>query len=144
MEIVQKSPFQVVGMKITCAGDQLGKKMPAMWKRFKPRADEIPNRLGESMLNICLEKVGDTFTQMICVPVSNLSQIPDGMEGATIPEQRYVRERHTGPEKEIHKTFGAMIEWVQANGLELDPLDFKIDITPADPSLGHDLYIKVQ
>lgn len=143
MEIVQKPSFQVIGLKITCSGDQLGAEMPKVWKRFVTRADDIPNRLGESMVDICLSKVGDTVIQLVGAPVSDLSDVPDEMEGVTIPAQSYVRERHNGPEEDIYQTFGKMIEWAEASGLQLDPLDFKIDIAPADPSKGHDLYIKV-
>ncbi|HYK74533.1 MAG TPA: GyrI-like domain-containing protein [Pseudoneobacillus sp.] len=144
MQIVKKEAFNVVGKKVVAPWQQLGTEMPKAWQEVMARRDEINHRTSPYILDICLQLVNGEFTQLVCVEVSDFVDIPNGFEGAHIPEQQYIYTKHTGSVMEIAETFGAMIQWAKDNHLTIDPLDFKIQYTHENsPEEGYDLYFKI-
>ncbi|WP_442598368.1 GyrI-like domain-containing protein [Neobacillus sp. D3-1R] len=144
MQIVKKEAFNVVGKKVIAHWQELGVEMPKAWKEVIERKAEVKNRISPNILDICLQLVNEEFTQLVCVEVSDLSEIPEGFEGVHIPEQQYLYTKHTGSVMEIAQTFGAMIQWAKDNHLTIDPLDFKIQYTHENnPEEGYDLYFKI-
>lgn len=142
-ELINKNEFKVIGMKITCDWSKLHTEMPKLWKSFNERIGEIDNIINDCTIDICLQVVENDFTQLICVEVSDLSNIPEGMTGMVIPSQSYAYLKHEGPVEDIWKSFGALQSWIKETGLTIDPLDFKMDYCPKDPVLPHELYEKV-
>jgi predicted transcriptional regulator YdeE len=144
MKIVTKPAFNVVGKKVSCTWEKLGTEMPAAWQEVLQRKSEFENRTSPYILDICLHLRDGVFTQLIGAEVSNLSSIPEGFEGVSIPEQKYIYTKHTGPVMEIAHTYGQMIDWAKENNLTIDPDDFKIQYTPVDiDEEGYDLYFKM-
>ncbi|PLT29588.1 GyrI-like domain-containing protein [Peribacillus deserti] len=144
MDIVMKEEFYVIGKKVTCPWQELGALMPEAWKTVMERKDEIPNRLSPYILDICLHVIDGEFTQLVGVEVSSLEHIPDGLNGAVIPKQKYIYSKHTDSVMDIAGHFGRMIEWAKENCLTIDPFDFKIQYSPEyNEERGYDLYFKL-
>lgn len=142
MEIVTKEGFAVVGMKVACHWQELGKLMPLAFKEMHQRLDEVKNKVNANVLDVCLQVVNEEFTQLVCVETTDIEPTPEGMEGHFIPTQQYVYSKHTGPDYEMPNTFGKMMEWAKENGHTIDPLDFKIQY-PASEDGSYDLYVKI-
>lgn len=143
MKIVEKEAFSAVGLKVIAGWKDLHTKMPEAWQQFKERYTEIPGRKHDILMDISLDKEGDTYTQLIAVEVENPIVIADGMVAISIPEQTYVHDRHKGDLQEIAASFGKIYDWVKKEGLKAG--EFKLDIGYlADGSEEyHDLYVKI-
>ncbi|PLS17359.1 hypothetical protein CVD28_12395 [Bacillus sp. M6-12] len=143
MQIIKKPGFYVVGKKVSCPWEQLGIEMPKAWAEVTRRKHEISNKVSPYTLDICLQLKDGIFTQLVGVEVSKITEVPDGFEGISIPEQNYVHTRHTGTEMEMIHTFENMIKWAKENNHTIDPEDFKIQFAPDDKNGAHELYYKV-
>jgi len=143
MEIVSKVEFKAIGLKITCKEEELGVEMPKLWRLFKERVGEVANRRNLSVIDICLERKDQHYTQFICCEVYNLEKIPEGMEGIIIPQQRYVYFEHEGSEMDIWKSFGAMEKWAVDNGYNIHSSEFKMDFSSSEFNGAHKLYLKI-
>ena len=142
-ELITKNEFKVIGMRIICDWSQLQTEMSKLWKNFIQRVEEIKNRTSDYMIDMCLQVVENDFTQLICVEVSDLSYVPEGMIALTIPSQTYAYLKHEGPTEDIWKSFEELQNWIKERGLIIDPLDFKMDYCQNDPLLPHELYQKI-
>jgi predicted transcriptional regulator YdeE len=106
------------------------------------RRDSWPN--GRYAYDICLEKNGDSYVQLIGAEVTTIDGVPPkGMEALHVPEQMYIHYRHTGTLAEIAGSFARMYEWAVQTGYQVD--DFKIDIgyTVNGKTEPHDLYVRL-
>jgi predicted transcriptional regulator YdeE len=142
-KLITKNEFKVIGLKITCDWSQLHMEMLKLWNDFTLRVGEIKNRTNEYMIDINLQVVQNEFTELICVEVNDLCDIPDGMTGLVIPTQTYAYTQHEAPIEDIWKTFGELQSWIKETGRVIDPLDFKMDYCLNDSSLPHELYQKI-
>lgn len=143
MEIVSKIAFKAIGLKIICKEEELGVEMPKLWRLFKERIEEVSNRSNLNVIDICLERKGQNYTQFICCEVDSIEKVPGGMEGIIIPEQRYVYFEHEGNEVDIWKSFGAMEKWAIDNGYNIHSSEFKMDFSLLEPNGSHRLYLKI-
>jgi predicted transcriptional regulator YdeE len=144
MEIVRLPAFSVIGIRVEADWDGLWKIMPDAWRALYSLCDEIPNRVDDVLMDIALDKRGDTYVQLIGAEVSAVEIVPDGMEAVEIAAQSYVHYRHNGSLPEIATSFGRIYEWAAQNGVHVD--DFKLDIgySPEDETYPHDLYVRVK
>lgn len=140
-QIVSKEAFHVIGMKITCAEEQLYQEMPKLWEKFLERVHEIPQRKSEFVVDICLQHIDNDYTQLVCVEVDNLSVIPEDMVGLSIPKQTYAFVKHTGSEEDIWKSFYILQDWIEEKECLVDPKDFKMDYKSEKGY--HNLYQKI-
>jgi predicted transcriptional regulator YdeE len=143
MEIVRLPAFSVIGIRVEADWDGLWKIMPDAWRALYSLCDEIPNRVDDVLMDIALDKRGDTYVQLIGAEVSAVEIVPDGMEAVEIAAQSYVHYRHNGSLPEIATSFGRIYEWAERSGHRVD--DFKLDIgySPKDEAYPHDLYVRV-
>jgi len=110
---------------------------------FMQRTEEIKNTVNDYLIDICLQKKENEFTQLICVEVSDLNYIPEGMTGMVIPQQTYAHLKHEGYVEDIWKSFLNLRRWIKKTGLTIDPLDFKMDCCIKDTGSTHELFQKV-
>lgn len=143
MEIVEKTAFKVVGIKVTADWEKLHIEMPKAWRRFISKIEDIPQRKTDVMMDISLEKSGHLYTQLICVEVNRYEPTPEGMIGLHIPAQKYIHHQHAGSVYDIAASFGKMYQWAKTNGYRAG--DFKLDMGYlADGSEDtHELHIKI-
>lgn len=143
MEIVTLNVLEVVGIRVKADWKGLHVKMPAAWKEFSKRLDEIPNRKNNVMMDVSLEAAEGIYTQLIGVEISGQGAIPDGMDLINIPRQQYLYHRHEGSLKDIAISFGEMYDWAKGQGVSLG--EFKLDMgyTAEGDENIHDLYIRI-
>ncbi|UOY92414.1 GyrI-like domain-containing protein [Ectobacillus sp. JY-23] len=143
IEIKSLPALYVVGKKVQGNWKRLGTEMPKAWREVMERREEISHRTSPYILDICLHLRHGIFTQLVGVEVERLASIPAGLEGVTIPTQRYISMKYAGPITEIAGAFQDMMEWANKKGYTLDKEDFKIQYTPENEAEGYDLYYKI-
>jgi predicted transcriptional regulator YdeE len=118
--------------------------MPKAWDTLRGRLAEIPNRNDAPLVDICLDRDGEHYVQVVGAEVSSVDTVPEGMVAIEIPTQQYIWYRHTGELQEIADSFGAIYEFSKRNGYLAD--EFKLDIgyTPDSSIQPHDLYVRVK
>lgn len=141
MEIVERDALIVVGLPVRATWQELWVEMPRFWQTFKSRYEEIAHRVGDTFVDVSLEKKADEYVQLICSEVSLTNRIPSDMIAVEIPSQRYIYHRHVGPTKGIATTFGMMYDWARSQGH--DAGEFKLDrgYTSRGDENEHDLFV---
>lgn len=103
-------------------------KTPLLWRTFMPRLGEIKNRLGADRYSAEVYAPGyfknfnpaQPFTKWAAVEVSNLSDIPAGMETLTLQGQ-YAVFLHKGPASQGRHTYDYIfLNWLPTSGYVLD------------------------
>ena len=151
-KIVRKPSFHVVGM----AGSftpSTNSGIPALWARFAPRMDTVPNRIDVHSFGVCVPAntvaAGDTsFTYIAAVEVGRSDALPDGMIALTVAASRYAVFTHAGPITRIADTvkqvWGA---WLPASRhRRLPSPDFEYYDDRFDPATGEgevDIYVPI-
>ena len=144
MEVVHKKSFSVVGFKIETNWTELVEALPRAWDKIFKRASEIKYKIDNQFLSISLKKDGDIYTELICVEVSEIASIPEGMVGLTIPEHTYAYCPHHGSIKNINDTFRELYRWTNQNGYITDyiKIDYGYKQKDKDP-VDHSLFVKL-
>lgn len=143
MEIINKSGFAVIGIKVEAEWEELHTKMPKAWQKVKQRLDEISGRKDDVMMDVSLSEVNGIYKQLIGVEVIMDAEVPDGMTKIVIPPKTYVWYQHEGELSGIAESFGKMYAWAEQQNIETG--SFKIDIgyRKDGSEKTHDLYIRV-
>ncbi|MCX5973179.1 MAG: MerR family transcriptional regulator [Coprothermobacterota bacterium] len=131
-KIVTLDAFQVVGMLYQ--GKNEHEEISRMWQNFMPRMEEIKhftNALGEVSFGICYTpqepiEPGD-FHYIAALPVSELTDIPEGMVGKEIPAQTYAMVEAHGI-GEIGQAYDFIIkQWLPTSGYQaVNAPDFEL------------------
>lgn len=143
MKVVELESFKVVGFKVVSHWSGLSIEIPKAWQQIHQRVSEVKNRTSPYFYDICLQLVGEEFTQLVGCKVSHLDEIPIGMEGYNVPTASYIYAEHTLPDYLMHETFQKMMDWAKEKSLTIDPADFKIQKTPMSGDEGHHLYVRL-
>ncbi|MBU4315736.1 MAG: effector binding domain-containing protein [Proteobacteria bacterium] len=152
-KIITKETFKVIGM--TYYGDNQKNEIQRLWENFLPEEESIKNRIHPDIgYGICypVEDPDNTsaFEYLAAVEVSNLDEIPEGMEGRTIPAQKYAVFLHRGPVDKITETYQTIYAlWQPKSGYELIKApDFECydeRFRPDQPEISElDIYIPIQ
>lgn len=143
MEVIDKSGFAVVGIKVEAEWEELHTKMPKAWQEMKQRLEEISNRKGDIMMDLSLWEEGGTYKQLVGVETTLDTEVPKGMTKIIIPPKKYVWHQHKGELSEVGETFGQMYEWAEQQNVETG--NFKIDVgyRMDGAESTHDLHIGV-
>jgi predicted transcriptional regulator YdeE len=144
MEVVEKPPLFVVGIKVVAAWDYLFTEVPHAWEIFFEKYQNISNRIDNKFMDISINKKDNIYTQLLCVQVQEIDFVPDGMIGMNFPAQKYLVNNFKGQFSSIPASFEKMYNWIENNGYTSD--DFKIDYgyfpNETDP-IEHKLHIRV-
>ncbi|KAA0546911.1 GyrI-like domain-containing protein [Bacillus sp. BGMRC 2118] len=143
LKIVELDSFKVVGIKVVSHWSGLSVEMPKAWQTIHQRVDELKNRTSPYFYDICLQLVGEEFTQLVGCEVRNLDEIPYNMEGYELPAASYIYVHHTLPVEQMYESFEKMYTWAKEHNYTIDPTDFKIQKTPIDGNNGHHLYLRI-
>jgi AraC family transcriptional regulator len=164
--IVHKKGLKVVGMQITTTLKSNADNMDIthLWTRFKPRMDEIPNRINPSVAyGICgnpadeesssCEMTEDTeHAELVCVEVDNFDRMPGDMVGRTLPGRTYAVFTHKGRlfPHHLQQTYDYIYgTWVPRSGYELHGgFDFELYderfTSIDDPGSEFDIYVPIK
>lgn len=123
-QVIQNSEMNVVGISIVMKQHETH-KIRAIWQQFSPRKNEITNLLNNTSIAMQIFSVNengepeDSFNMWACVEVSELSEIPNGMEGFTIPKGEYLKVLHKG--MNAGDTYQKiMSDWLPNSGYVID------------------------
>jgi len=143
MKVIEKKSFLVVGLKVSLKEHQLFVKMPKVYDQFYQMIDEINDRVNAYSIDISLKREKEIYTQLVCVEVSQLNNIPDCLIGMEIPNAKYLYYLHNGNVEGIYQAFVDMYDFALNEKLPLDKDEFKIEIHDKENDAYH-LYIRLE
>ncbi len=123
-ELYSQPGMQLVGLKTCFFGidsekNNLGAKLPDLWRAFLARLGEIEH----SIPGICYGVVQQTTARddeleyHACVEVSRIAAVPAGMASVRVPASRYARFTHQGQPRELDTTVNYVYSsWLARSG----------------------------
>lgn len=93
----QVSPFNIIGISVRTRNsdiEQLTRDMQGLWNKFLSEnlLSQIPNKLNNSIYCVYTDYESDyngNYTAFLGAQVSNLNEIPDGLEGKQVVGGEY-------------------------------------------------------
>jgi AraC family transcriptional regulator len=133
-------------------------KVRELWQGFRPRAHEIADRLSPDFISMTVYPDGfrrAQFTPLTvhqkwaAVEVSDLTNVPEGMESFTIPAGKYAVFHHRGTAMDAAKTYNYIFNsWQPGSGYELDERPyFELlgeKYVPTSPDSEEDIFIPIK
>jgi predicted transcriptional regulator YdeE len=115
VELLEMPEIKLVGLAITSPfASHQPARVEAMKKEFMERKHEIQNVIHRQRYLSPHFTCEVLFTYMICIEVEDVSEIPEGMIGFTVPPHRYAKVKSKGePYQVIH-------DYLKANSMESD------------------------
>lgn len=126
--IKKKEAFTVVGLR--CTTSIKNNKIPALWGTFVPRIEEIDHMSQPgTALGIC-EIVSDfkledfheesEYSELVCVEVSKVENLPEGMVSRVIPGATYAVFTHRGTMAALRATYDYIYGvWLIKSGYQI-------------------------
>ena len=99
-KIINKDSFFVIGYELRTDSARSTEEIPRFWSKVDlGRLDSVPNRTEPKVqLGLCCsDDEKGCFSYLVCTPVRDLSSIPTGMAGRTVPAARYAVFTAKGP-----------------------------------------------
>jgi len=100
-----------------------------LWRRFMPRRREIHARVGSDVISMRVFHRSESepltaatpFDEWAAVEVSNVEEVPEGMEPFLLPGGTYAVFVHRGPASTFAQTAGYIFgDWLPNSDYELD------------------------
>lgn len=143
-------PFYVVGFPASFISplakrSEYMKCIAGIWKEFNRREPEIPHRIEGIKVGL-IEGIAssrhhiheDLMDYLACVPVSAISQVPEGLQSRLIPGGKYAVFQSTGYHEQtqfivdyVYSTWLPQVNHKRTEGVEFTWLDHSIH--PLDP-----------
>ncbi len=142
MEIIKKASFTVVGIKETIKEHELFVKVPKVYERLKQFSGQINHKKNNLIIEICLKKEDNTYTELIGYEVTELNPIDKNLVGMKIPEASYLYFLHKGKKEDIFQAYVDMYDYVIREKLVIDTKEFKMEIHD-EHNLEYHLYLKL-
>ncbi|MDP4086490.1 MAG: GyrI-like domain-containing protein [Bacillota bacterium] len=151
IQIIEKKEMKVIGIPWNGTYSQVG-SISRLFDEFAERAEEIIDQSNEPVFIAPFHCRETEFTYYITKPVKQITYVPDGMVGFTIPAKNYIYATHSGSTSEVENTYLKILSWMreygyeqdhQALSLEIYDEDFKTDSSP-DSHLFLEIYIPVK
>lgn len=121
MKIIELHEMKLVGIRVVCPDDQYVHEIPKASFQLKERLKEISYVVSPVKL-VGAFVVGDYSEEedgyWVCVEVSEINEVPEGMVSLVVPEQKYAVIRHQGPNVEIRSTYEKLHQWIEENSFE--------------------------
>lgn len=123
VQVLELPEMKLIGLSITSSfvGHE-PERVEAMKREFNSRKDEISNIIHPERYLSPHFTSENLFTYMICMEVEELTNVPEGMLGFTIPAHRYVQVKSKGDPYEILHTY------VRENGLQSNDHALAIEV----------------
>ncbi len=156
-EIIEFEKLRLIGLKITTSLSE--DKTFNLWNSFMKRRGEIKNRINDSYYSIQKYPENldmDSFTPITifekwaAVAVSNINEIPEGMEVVEIDAGKFAKFIHFGTASDFYRTSQYIYgTWLPSSGFELrNAHHFEIMDSnykgPDDPDSQEDVFIPIK
>ena len=119
--IITKPAFKVAGLRYF--GNNKNKEIKYLWGSFVKRMKELDSIENNISYGVCImpeEKNEDgSFEYIACVEVKDINNLPEGMTGRELKEQKYAVFTHKGSIDNIADTYGEIFnKLLKENNLE--------------------------
>jgi predicted transcriptional regulator YdeE len=127
VQMLDLPEINLVGLCITSPfKGHLPERVEDMKQEFRRRKDEIRNVIHPERYISPSFSSEVLFTYLICMEVANLSDVPEGMLGFTIPPHRYAKLKSKGdPYQDIHDYLKANNKQSNKRALSLEIYHFE-------------------
>jgi AraC family transcriptional regulator len=123
-EIRRYPRLQMVGLRTHFYGvdsemNDLGEKLPPLWRELLPRLEQIPDRVDGACYGVVRQERedDDRLEYHAAVAVNGIGSLPDGMVAIEVPSATYACFTHRGPVKDVDHTVSyAYSTWLAASG----------------------------
>ncbi len=117
-KIVTVDEFNVVGV-CSAFNTETKSDIPQLWMKFGPRIGEVANGVGEATYGVCFpgSSDNDRFEYMAAIGVSEVGNIPEGMEARTVPAQKYAVFTHKIGDENLHNDLQGTLQYIWGNWL---------------------------
>jgi predicted transcriptional regulator YdeE len=132
VQMLELSEIKLVGLYVTSSFQgHLPERVEAMKQEFHKRKDEIRNIIHPERY-MCPNFASEVlFTYLICLEVKELSDVPEGLIGFTIPPHRYAKVTSNGdPYQVIHNYLNENGQQSDKRALALEIYQFNNPVWP--------------
>lgn len=137
--IAERAAFHVVGVQRRFTPATMS-RIPEVWDLFVPRIGELSHAVGDRTYGVCQDEADGpgTFAYTAGIEVADLTQVPDGMVGFTVPPGTWADFVHRGHISKIAATFDEIaLHGLAAAGLRRrDARDLEVYDEAWDPATG--------
>ncbi|BBH24322.1 hypothetical protein Back11_56670 [Paenibacillus baekrokdamisoli] len=132
VQLLELPEIKLVGLYVTSPFQgHLPERVEAMKQEFYKRKDEICNIIHPERYISPSFSSEVLFTYLICMEVEELSDVPEGMIGFTIPPHRYAKVKSKGdPYQVIHNYLDANGQQNDRRALALEIYHFENPVWP--------------
>jgi AraC family transcriptional regulator len=145
LKIVERPASTVVGLQIRTR--PMSPDIPALWPKFVPRIDEIPNTAEPQVSYGVMRHEGESLEYAAAVSVTAADRLPPGMVAIVLPAGTYAFFSYplSGLGKgfgEIHNQLIPASRYEQGGGPFFERYDEKFD--PRNPQSAVEIWIPVR
>lgn len=117
-QIVQRDAFTAIGLKWEGTYRQAGQGLVRpTHDAMEARQHEVAHRVAPyNILGVSYNREED-FTYYLCVAVSQVESVPEGMAVVTVPAHRYAAF-HKRPDIGVSEAYDAVFAYMRENGLQ--------------------------
>lgn len=133
VEIIKKKAFQGIGLKWIGTFEQAAKgEIKQLHQDFKLRLKQMKNILNaETILGISYHIDEKSFMYHYLVEVESFSDLGEGMERVSIPENTYASVNYNG--YNVQDEYVKLYKWIEENGYELNQGEINsLELFPID------------
>ena len=151
-------PKKLIGMSMQITMAEQSTKTPELWKKFRPRCQEIQNKLNSDFISmqiyapdLKMENVNlqTQIEKWAAIEVSDYEQVPEGMQTYTLQGGLYAVFLYKGTASAFRQMFMHIFNtWLPKSEYTLDNREhFEIlgeKYIPTDPDSEEDIYIPIK
>lgn len=131
IKIVTLDPKKLIGISWSGPYSQM-QNIPKLFQEFEARLEEIQQKTEETAFICPFHDRKTDFTYYVTIEVESFDPIPPDMVGIELPEQKYIKGIHEGPENEVQNTYYKLFDWMKQNGYSKDYRSLSIEIYHED------------
>ncbi|WFT76926.1 GyrI-like domain-containing protein [Halobacillus naozhouensis] len=106
-------------MRLVCTTlEEYQQKIPQIVQSLHDRLDEIPNKVNSHLFTgiHMVDATNETDGYWKCVEVTEINEVPEGMDAIVVPSQTYASIDHHGIPWDIHLAYSKMHEFIEQSG----------------------------
>jgi AraC family transcriptional regulator len=127
IRVIEREEMKVVGIPWNGPYSQMD-QIPFLFARMKKRSNEVLDQKNHNIFIAPFHGRETELTYYVTVPVEEITYIPEGMIGFTIPEKNYVFCIHNGKAAEIEDTYRRIEAWMEEYGYEQDHQALSLEV----------------